>query len=145
MLSHLAPPAITEDFEKLSFYDHPRRFESGNLNYAGIEALSLGATLLGELGVRDIEEHVLKLDRLLRDELAGLSMRVVTPKSAKNLSGIVCIYYSPEKEQTVVDVLKRHKIYATMRGGYIRLGIDFYNTVPQMKTVAAAMFEIERS
>ena len=44
----------------------------------------------------------------------------------------------------VISILRRHKIHCTMRGGYIRLGIDFYNTQEQMDKVSAALHEVDR-
>lgn len=141
-VSHVSPPSITSDFERLEWYPHARRFESGNLSYNCINALDKGVELLLELGVKEIETHVLALEKYLRQQIADIPLHVVQPADAKYWSGIVCIYYPKNRDEEVVDILKRYQIHGTIRGGYIRLGIDFYNTEAQMDIVAQALRDV---
>ncbi|MBQ7868084.1 MAG: aminotransferase class V-fold PLP-dependent enzyme [Clostridia bacterium] len=141
-VSHVAPPSITTDFDHLEWYPHARRFESGNQSYNCILAMSKGVELVLELGVKNIEQHVLALEKHLREKLSDLPLHVVQAQDPRHWSGIVCIYYPPNRDDEVIAILKRHRIHATMRGGYIRLGIGFYNTVEQMDIVADALHEV---
>lgn len=140
--NQLHPPAITQDFDALAWRQNARRFESGNLNYAGIAAICAGSALINRLGIENIQQQVMKLDEYLTQGLAELPVDLRAPSRKQNHSGILCVYYPPEQEQQVVEILKEHKIFATMRGGYIRLGINFYNTKKQMDTVIKAFEEI---
>jgi selenocysteine lyase/cysteine desulfurase len=142
--SHVAPPAITTNFETLEWYPNARRFESGNLNYNGILAISKGIDLLLELGIDNIDAHVRELETRLRDKIRPLPLKIVEPRSLKNRSGIVCVYYPPKFEEEVKAILAGHRIHATIRGGYIRFGIDFYNTAEQMDITADALSLIAR-
>jgi selenocysteine lyase/cysteine desulfurase len=142
--SHVAPPAITTDFETLAWYPNARRFESGNLNYNGILAISRGVDLLLELGIDNIDAHVRELETRLRDKIRSLPLKIVEPRSPKNRSGIVCVYYPPKFEEEVKAILAEHRIHATIRGGYIRFGIDFYNTAEQMDVTADALASIAK-
>ena len=141
-VSHVSPPSVTTNFEHLEWYPHARRFESGNQSYNCILAMSRGIELLLELEVKNIEEHILALERYLREKIAGLPLHVVEAKDSRHWSGIVCIYYPANRDEEVIAILKRHRIHATMRGGYIRLGIGFYNTKEQMDIVAEALWEV---
>ena len=141
-VSHVAPPSITTEFDRLEWYPHARRFESGNLSYNCIEAISNGVDLILELGIENIDAHIRELEHYLRDKIKALPLPVVQAKDEKNWGGILCVYYPKEKESDVVCILEAHKIYATMRGGYMRFGLEFYNTKAQMDIVAAALFEI---
>lgn len=141
-VSHVSPPSITSNFETLEWYPHARRFESGNLSYNCILAVDKGVELLLELGVENIEEHVLALEKHLRAKIADLPLHVVQAKDPKHWSGIVCCYYPKEHEQEVIAILQRHRIHCTMRGGYIRVGIDFWNTFEQMDIVSKALHEV---
>lgn len=141
-VSHVSPPSVTSNFESLEWYPHARRFESGNLSYNCILAVDKGVELLLELGVPNIEAHVLGLERYLRAKIADLPLHVVQPRDEKHWSGIVCIYYPKEHEQEVIEILKSKHIHCTMRGGYIRLGIDFYNTYEQMDAVSEALHSV---
>lgn len=141
-VSHVAPPSITTEFDSLEWYPHARRFESGNLSYNCIEAISNGVDLILELGIDNIDAHIRQLERHLRAKLADLTLPVVQPEDERYWGGVVCVYYPAEQEEAVVRILEQHKIYCTMRGGYIRFGLEFYNTLEQMDIVSAALHEI---
>jgi selenocysteine lyase/cysteine desulfurase len=142
--SHVAPPAVTTNFETLEWYPNARRFESGNLNYNGILAISRGVDLLLELGMDNIDAHIRLLETRLRDKIRSLPLKVVEPRDPKNRSGIVCVYYPPKFEEEVKAILAGYRIHATIRGGYIRFGIDFYNTPEQMDAAADALSLVAR-
>lgn len=142
VVSHVAPPAITTNFDSLEWHPNARRFESGNLSYNCINAINKGMELLLELGISNIEQHVRELEHYLRERLRDLTLHIVQAADSKNWGGIVCIYYPQQAEQEVIAILQKHKIHCTMRGGYIRLGIDFYNTLKQMEEVSEALHEI---
>lgn len=144
VVNHVHPPAITQDFSKLEWHKNARRFESGNLNYAGIAGIQAGAALVNYLGIRKIEKHILKLDKYLTEGLRALPLNLKVPKHFENHSGVICVYYPGELEKEVISILGKHKIYATMRGGYIRFGINFYNTKAQMDVVIKALTEISK-
>ena len=46
VVSHVEPPSITTNFDHLEWYPHARRFESGNLSYNCILAISKGVDLV---------------------------------------------------------------------------------------------------
>ena len=142
-VSHVAPPSVTTEFDHLEWYPHARRFESGNLSYNCIEAISNGVDLILELGIDNIDSHVRMLEKYLRQKISDLRLPVVQAKDEKNWGGVICVYYPAEHEADVVRILEEHKIYSTMRGGYMRFGLEFYNTVEQMDVVSHALHEID--
>ena len=144
VISHVAPPAITTNFDFLEWHPNARRFESGNLSYNCINAINKGIELILELGIKNIDEYVRQLEMYLRKQLEDLDLHVVQAEDKKNWGGVVCVYYPSHADEEVISILRRHKIHCTMRGGYIRLGIDFYNTQEQMDKVSAALHEVDR-
>lgn len=144
VISHVSPPAITTNFEKLEWYPHARRFESGNLSYNCILAISKGVDLILELGTENIETHVRELESHLRKSISDLPLHVVQASNSKNWSGIVCVYYPASMESEVVSILHDYRVYATMRGGYMRFGINFYNTLEQMDILSEALHKIAK-
>lgn len=140
--SYVKPPALTSNFSKLEWHDDSRRFEAGNLNYAGIAAIGTGAKLLNRLGIEAIQHHVLEMEELLIGGIRGLPLDFRSPLEPEFRSGILCVYYPPELEDSVQQILKRYRIYATFRGGYIRLCINFYNTREQIQQTIEAFREI---
>lgn len=143
VISHVKPPAITTNFDYLEWHSDSRRFESGNLSYNCINAINKGVELLLELGISEIEAHVRKLEKHLRAKLQDLKLHVVQAEDEKNWGGVICVYYPADAEQQVIRILEKYKIHCTMRGGYIRLGLDFYNTLEQMDIVSVALHEID--
>lgn len=140
--SYVKPPALTSDFSKLEWQADSRRFEAGNLNYAGIAAIGAGAKLLNRLGIEAIQHHVLEMEDLLIEGVRGLPLDFRSPLEPEFRSGILCVYYPPELEDDIQQILKRHRIYATFRGGYIRLCINFYNTREQIQRTIEAFREL---
>ncbi len=144
VVSHVEPPAITTNFEILEWHSDARRFESGNLSYNCICAINKGMELILELGIENIEEHIRRLEKLLREKISDLELPVVQAKDSRNWGGMVCVYYPPNADEEAKKILEKYKIHCTMRGGYIRFGLNFYNTEEQMETVSAALHEISR-
>lgn len=144
VVSHVAPPAITTNFEYLEWYPNARRFESGNLSYNCINAINKGIELILELGIDEIEAHIRMLERYLRGKISDLTLHVVQAREESRWGGIVCVYYPPQADEQVIEILKKYKIHCTMRGGYIRLGLEFYNTMEQMDIVSEALHEVDK-
>jgi len=143
VVNHASPPAVTTNFDYLEWYPHARRFESGNLSYNCILAISKGVDLLLELGIENIEAHIRALEKHLRNKIDDLPFHVVLQDAdPKHWSGIVCVYYPKDLEEEVINTLSEYKIYATMRGGYMRFGINFYNTIEQMDILAEVLHKI---
>lgn len=142
VVSHVKPPAVTENFSSLQWHSDSRRLEGGNLNYAGIAALQAGAKLLSKVGTQQIEKHILALENELRFEIEKLPLKVQLIPKPKNRSGIICVYYPSHAEREVVGILKEHAIHATMRGGYIRLALHLYNKPQHVEPVVSAFRKI---
>ena len=140
--NHVSPPSITTNFEYLEWHKDARRFESGNLSCNCILALNKGVEWILELGMEDIEKYILSLEDYLRNKIKDIHLPVVQ-LDKKNQGGIICIYYPENKEDKVDEICKKYKIHCTRRGGYIRLGLDFYNTFEQMDIVSEAINKID--
>jgi cysteine desulfurase/selenocysteine lyase len=143
VVSHVAPPSVTTNFETIEWHPNARRFESGNLSYNCILAIDKGISLILELGIDNIEEHVLKVERYLREKISDIHLHVVQAKNPKHWGGVICVYFPTQAETESAQILKKYKIHATIRAGYIRFGLDFYNTLEQMNAVSKALHEIE--
>lgn len=136
-------PSVSMGLFDLNWYDDARRLESGNLNYTGINVLKEGVRILNKVGISNIEKSILELEEFFRQGLSGLDLKVrFYPR--ENWSGIVFVKIPENKIDIVKSILKKYKIIATLRGGYIRLGINFYNTNEQITEVIKAMEEISK-
>ena len=135
-------PFALHDYDEIEWHSGAGRLESGNYPYALIEAAGGGASLINELGIDNIEEAVRAMEARLRGRIAELPLRVLTPP-VENQSGMIFVYY-PEKAdpEQVRKILWAHRIRATVRYDYIRMTLDFYNSLEQMDEVAEALYEI---
>ena len=135
-------PAKTTNFENLDWFPNARKFEAGNPNFNGILAIATGVDLILELGIQNIDAHIRELEIYLRKKLKDIPLHVMESKDPSNWGGVICVYYPKGKENSVKEILNKHKIICTMRNGYIRFSIDFYNTVQHMDIVVDALKEI---
>ena len=142
VVNHVTPPAITEDFSHLAWHNDARRFEAGNLNYAGVAAIQAGVRIIKRVGAEKIEGHVRELEDQLRAGIERLPLDIQQIPNPKNRSGIVCVHYPTDAEASVVSILQEHKIHATMRGGYIRMGLHLYNKTQHVETAIKAFERI---
>jgi len=140
--NYVKPPALITDYSKINWHKDSRRFESGNLNYAGIAAIGAGVHLINTIGIREIEKHILNLEEQLIEGLKNLPFKLRSPVEKEYRSGLLCVYYPTDIEARINEILKKYKIYVTLRGGYIRISIHFYNTEEDINTMLKAFAEI---
>ena len=116
----------------------PARFESGNLNLPGIAGLEAATTWILDRGVESLQSHVSGLTRRLFRALGEIrNVRLLTPTSALDVSGIVSFNIDPMECRDVAMILDQsfdiqcraglhcaplaHQTLGTMeRGGTVR-------------------------
>jgi len=113
-----------EDFslENTRLASTARRFEIGNLNFAGIMGLSASVDFMLKRGIDVIEDEVGILSEYLMDRLAGLGYELNTPYESHG--GIVS-FRAPDAKG-VVERLLRERIVVSYRDG-IRASTHFWN------------------
>lgn len=142
-LTHWHRPPLERHYSELPWRHDTAIFESGNPNYIGVMAMGKGVSLLNELGTEEIEKHILTLEQELRSKLVSLSLKLNDPPKESELSGIV--FVSIPEGVSVEDadrIMVQHKVYATVREGYIRICIHCMNNSRHMDMVAEALAEI---
>lgn len=144
-VSHMLAPDVTTDFTEVHFLDTAQRLEAGSQCTYAIESMGIGVGLLLELGMENVEEHVLALDRYVRKGLAKLPViDVVTPDNPDRLSGLIAVLYPERFTDQVREVFADYNIHATIRKGYIRITIALFNTQRDMDVFLEAMGQIFR-
>jgi cysteine desulfurase/selenocysteine lyase len=107
-------PEITP-YSEWTFKNSATKFEiAGTSNYPG--AVGLGASLaqINELGIKTAQEQVLSLGLRLREGLAELGARVVSPPGPdERRSGITIfnVLGSPDEDRAFLDKLLERKIF----------------------------------
>ena len=135
-------PFPLRHYEEIHWNEDASRLEGGMYTYGVIESLAGGVSLINELGIKNIEAHIHEMEAFLRNRITHLPLKIVTPPQ-ENRSGILFIYHPESADPKKVEqVLLKHRIRATVRQGYIRMGIHFYNTKEHMERMAEALKEI---
>lgn len=120
-----------------------RKFEYGNLNVAGIVALGAGAEFILELGIRRIQERVMRLAGSLHDGLARVGATVTSPREDESRAGIVVL--SGPSPSRLFGFLGEHRVRVSlMSTGAVRLSPHFYNTEAEVDRAVGLVGEFLR-
>jgi len=109
---------------RLEFDSSARRFECGNLAFPLIYGLGASLDLINEVGIKVIEKRIVRLNRLLTEDLERMNVEVASPLEDKYRSGIVL--FNVKNEREIAERLRRNKVIISVRKG-IRVSIHFYN------------------
>ena len=137
-------PFPLRHYDQIQWQPDASRLEGGMYSFGIIESLANGVSLINELGIENVEAHIHAMENYLRGKLADLPLKVLDIPE-KNRSGLLFIWYPEGADPKAVEqVLLDHKVRATVRQGYIRMGLHFYNTQEQMDRVSQALHEIAK-
>lgn len=99
LLEKLSPFLVGGDTVEFSTYDSykmlpiPDKFEAGLQDYAGIIGLGEAVKYLSQFDYKDIEEHELKLNTYITEELKRLpQIKIIGPENPAERSGIINFY-----------------------------------------------------
>lgn len=134
---------LPSDFTKIDWHKTATRLESGVNNHFAMCAFSSSLGFINELGIENIQKHVMELEDILRTRISSISEKVLTFSSPVHNSGILCIDYPKEMaEGDVIAKLEEKDIFATVRNGYIRVAIGLHNTIEEIELVANVICEL---
>ncbi|MEM2816017.1 MAG: aminotransferase class V-fold PLP-dependent enzyme [Candidatus Bathyarchaeia archaeon] len=140
LIENFEPPFIgwasvkPEVFETLDLWDiwnlrlseNASRFEVGSPSAISFIGASEAIKMLLKLGIRQIEERVLKLTDRLINSLKALGLQLQTPEDPNCRSGIINFKVKNLKE--IMGELRRKDIIVSARANGIRVSPHFYNT-----------------
>jgi selenocysteine lyase/cysteine desulfurase len=118
--------------------DDARRFEIGNHNYSGIQAMGAALDLIGDIGIATIEQHVLRLGEYLTERLAERQIARLGPKDPKRRSSI-CVFALPGEGW--VEYFVARGIIVSGRLGAIRVSIGLHNSRDDIDRFVAVLDE----
>jgi len=121
--------------------DIPERFEAGLQDYAGIIGFAEAVKYLSKIGLKNIEEHCIKLNKLLTQQLEGQPIHIIGPKDAE-ARGSVFSFYSDKINHHEIALLLSSNTIMTRSGafcvhswfnahkvkGAVRISLHIYNT-----------------
>ncbi|KIL35490.1 hypothetical protein SD71_13330 [Cohnella kolymensis] len=112
-------------FESFDFQDDARRFELGYPSYSTIYALNFSSALLLDIGIENIESHVLSLGSRLISDLRNLGFDVMTPEEPVRRAGNICVKWDAAED--VAQKLMDEQVYIMGSDGRIRASIHLFN------------------
>jgi len=122
-------------------HDDARRFEFATPNTGGIHALKAALELLLEVGIDQIEAHVLSLTDALCEGLRARRMTLRTPRGGLERSGIVGFEHRTLTPDTVVKHLEEAGVITAARAGVVRVAAHLYNDESDIQRLLDALPE----
>ncbi len=106
--------------------ENARRYENGTLNQIGILSLHETLATLLDVGIDQIEEHILDLGDHLIAELHKFGAPIFVDGERSERAGIISV--KVDDADRMFARLSKAKIEVSVREGWIRVSPDFYNT-----------------
>jgi kynureninase len=131
-----------EDIFRMDVSDyspHPtaRRFDAGTPPVPNIYAGVAGMSLVEEVGVPAIEQHVRALNTRLIEGLQQLGATVVTPSNPAERGPLVCVRSTDA--HALVASLEEERIICSLRDQNLRVAAHLYNSADDIDTLLDAL------
>jgi cysteine desulfurase/selenocysteine lyase len=122
----------TED-NKIVYKELPDRFQAGFRNYVGLAGMVSSVTLLQNLGLDNIRNHIMKLSNLFIDEIGKIpESRVFGPENEDERTSIVSFEIGDNDPEKIVSALAEKGIIIAKREIYekpiLRISPHIFNT-----------------
>lgn len=119
-------------------HDAAARVELGCPHFSGMFALGASVEMMTGIGVRNIEERVLTLNRLLTDRLTASGSKVLSPISDERARSAETLV-SVEDPASVVARLAEQQIIVTKKPQGIRIATHFFNNEDDIERLIEAL------
>lgn len=126
-------------FESFTFWDDARRFETGYPSYPTLYSLHHSVSLLLEIGIENIEKHILTLGSELIQRLEKAGYELMTPYEPENRAGNICIVH-PNGER-VAERLFNKQIYVWGGDNRLRASLHLFNDSSDIDSFMSAFLE----
>ena len=127
------------DNRRLDLRPDAGRYEWGCPNFFTIFSIGAAVDYLDSIGIKRIEERVLRLTDYAIQMLDQKGFEVLSPREPKYRSGIVV--FKASDAHSLWKKCRRRRIFISVRGQGIRLAPHFYNTFEEIdrliKTVSS--------
>ncbi len=123
--------------------DAAARAELGCPHFAGIFALGASVDFFNSIGVKDIEDRALSLNRILTDHLTEGGWNVLSPLSSdrcRSAETLVAVANPP----SVVAALAERSVIVTQKPEGIRVATDFFNDQGDIERLLQALEKTRR-
>ena len=122
-------------------HDASARTELGCPHFAGIFALGASIEMMQSIGVKNIEERALALNRLLTGRLKEAGWKVLSPLRDEAMRSAETLVEADSSDELVAALAER-KILVTRKPQGIRVSTDFFNNEEDIERLIEALKEI---
>ena len=130
---HMVDPLGNYSYKDWKVAKTARRFECGSPNMVGIHALHASIKLLLDIGLEQIEYHVLDNSRYLCDRISEInSLELLTNTKEGRYGGIVNFVARDKDNDELFLQLQQNNVICALRGGGIRFSPHFYTPKKQL-------------
>lgn len=144
-------------YDKSDILDAPRRFEAGLQNYAGIVATKHSVEYIEGIGLNNIHQHEIELNRHLQKRLEEMpDVSIIGPHNPADRGGITSVMVKDFNVHDLVMILDeridvmmragRHCVHGwfnhTGIDGTLRVSTYLYNTIDEIDTFSDALMEV---
>jgi cysteine desulfurase/selenocysteine lyase len=140
--TYFSTPSISP-MRAYEFVPTAKRFElNGTANYPGAVGLAASLALVNAVGAEQVEQRVLELAGLVRDELEATGVRIVSRPEPEARSGITTFTVSgdPDEDEALLQRLLDQRVYVSRRYtshvGGIRVSTHYYNDEADIERLA---------
>jgi cysteine desulfurase / selenocysteine lyase len=123
-------------------HDAAARAELGCPHVAGIFALGASAGQIAQIGIQNIQERVLSLNRFLTERLAAAGWKVLSPISNERLRSAETLV-AADDPAGVVAKLAEQKIIVTKKPQGIRVATHFFNNEADIERLVEALSAVQ--
>jgi len=148
---------IDSTYENYKLESIPQRFEAGLQDYAGIIALKEALTYLKKIGLKNINKHEIKLNKIITDQL-NENVQLIGPKDPEKRCGIFSFNIKKIDPHHISKILDTSKNILTRSGahcvhswfnkhnlkGSVRASLYLYNTEEEASIFAEEIKKISK-
>ena len=142
--NYVDAPDILQDFSPPLLRTDIHRLEAGSSNTYGIISLNKGVELILELGVSNIFFHIMELEKQLRGRLYGSGYEFYEHDPNVGFSGIISLRFPENGTELLKKAFAENRVYATVKKGYVRMALEFFNTGEQMDRLAHILLDCRK-
>jgi selenocysteine lyase/cysteine desulfurase len=122
-------------------HDASARTELGCPHFAGMFALGASIDMMQSIGMNNIEERALSLNRRLTEGLEEIDWKVLSPLREETMRSAETLVEA-DNPDALVAALAEKKIIVTRKPQGIRVSTDFFNNEDDIEVLTAALKEI---
>ena len=124
------------DYRRKPFSD-ARKFELGSHPYQDIYGFREALGMLAEVGMKRVENSILRLTGRLLDYLRDSPYKIRSSLAARHRSGIIS--FTGKRDNALMEALKREKIIVSYREDGVRVSPHFYNSDEEVDRLIAVL------